>query len=144
MICLQTNIESHNRCSIKRLFDDHVCFSFCACLFPLVCDASVGVKELSKSMCVHCCVAGYSQYAAAAAALSSASTGGGAGAFPHMSSAFSLFPPPPPPPFPSTSSALPFAAALGSLGDGLLGAAAAPALDAATGQFFQSAISLCH
>jgi len=79
------------------------------------------------------CVAGYSQYAAAAAALSSSAS---TGAFPHMSSAFSLFPPPPSAMFP-TSSALPFGG-LGSLGDGLLSTATA-SLDSATGQLLPSA-----
>ena len=68
-------------------------------------------------ICFLCTFAGYSQYAPSMT-----------GVFPHMSSAFSLFPPP----FP-TSSALPFGG-LGSLGDGLLSsAAAAPAVDPATG-----------
>ena len=75
-------------------------------------------------------VSGFSQYAAA---LSSASTG----VFPHMSSAFSLFPPPSAM-FP-TSSALPFGG-LGSLGDGLL-STAAPGLDTAAGKSLSAQLS---
>jgi len=80
-------------------------------------------KQSALSL-VSCLIAGYSQYAAAAAAAST-------GVFPHMSSAFSLFPPPSGM-FP-TSSALPFGG-LGSLSDPALLSAPTPALDSATGK----------
>jgi len=76
-------------------------------------------------------VSGYSQYAAAAAAAST-------GVFPHMSSAFSLFPPPSAM-FPS-SSALPFGG-LGSLSDSGLLSTAEPGLDSAAGKSFTASHS---
>jgi len=89
--------------------------------------------------CVCCATGDYSRYAAAVAAAaalsssSSAAASASAGMFPHMSSAFSLFPPPSAM-FP-TSSSLPYVG-LGPLAEGLL-TAAAPAVDtsAAAGEF---------